>query len=242
MVIKKEWRKEMKKHLLLALLVVCFAAFMMTGCELLEEKEEEIDKTKGVISLEGTYWIHDKLRMGYYFKDGEVSTIYLKEMTKDKYSINGDNVKIANESKHFEIYDEILHMDVNGVELDFKKGNETQFYDLMKEEAEKPQPEKDDKDDTSSNVESSELEGTYWLNEELLLGYYFKDGKASFISFGKAGELGYKLEGNKIVFDNSITSDPTTYSISDSVLKLTSGGITLEYKAVTEEKYKSCIS
>ena len=94
MVIKKEWRNEMKKHLLLALLVVCFAAFMMTGCELLEEKEEEIDKTKGVISLEGTYWIHDKLRMGYYFKDGEVSTIYLKEMTKDKYSINGDNVKI----------------------------------------------------------------------------------------------------------------------------------------------------
>lgn len=234
----------MKKHLLLALLVVCFAAFMMTGCGLLEDKEEEVDKTKGVISIEGTYWIHDKLGMGYYFMENEVSTIYLNEKTKDKYVVTGNTVKIGDESKKFEIYDETLHIDVYGVELEFRKGSENDFYSLLVEDVQTPKPEndnKEDKEDDSSTVESSELEGTYWLNEEMMLGYYFKDGKAKFISFGTPGELGYELDGNKLIFENSITSDPTTYTIENSTLKLTSGGITLEYKAVTEEKYNSCI-
>ena len=234
----------MKKSLLLMLLVCAMAAMMLAGCDLLKEEEEkEVDKTQGVINLEGTYWIHDKLGMGYFFKNGVVEYVYMHELYREDYLLEEatGTVTIDGERKEYSVYDLKLHMKVNDVNVEFRTGNKQEFYALVGIEVEpdkesNTQPNKQP-EQNGAEIENPTLEGTYWMNKAMLCGYYFKDGTADYISFGTRGSMEYTISGNEITL-KAAGATPMICEISGSTLTIKSGGVEVKYDAVTKDMYE----
>ena len=174
-------------------------------------------------NFEDTYWVNKDANIGYYFKDGYITSITFGEKETAKYTISASEITANGDSISYQLLGDTLVLTLDGISLNFTKSTKDDFNALSP--------------DSSGNA--SRLINSYWITEQEYAVYHFTADKMTVAVFGSEIPFLCVIDDEKIVA-GAVTY---TYTFTDTGLTLYSDEeSTIKLLPSTKEVFESYVN